>query len=220
MKITLPILFTLSILTLKSTAVTVITNFANGTQSFGTSLSGPTGGFGPFGAFPNRATAFSFTTGTTPSILDSMAFSINLSNGVQTPISALISTGSPVTGGQTATSLGSVTPTSSPSSQVLTIIPGPGYPLDANTTYWVHLTVPSGGAVYSLNNGNAPVIAPAWSLGNTWMYYPNGGGTWSELTSGPQARIVLDVTPIPEPGAAALALVAGMALIPARRRRR
>lgn len=145
-------LLVLSTLTLPASAVTVITDFDPGTQSFAASLSVPTGRFGPFGPFPNRATAFSFTTGTQSPVLGSLTFGINPGNASLSPALAEIHTGSPITGGQTATALGSVTPTSAPTTQSLTVIPGPSYPLDPGTTYWIHLTVPSGSAVYAQKN--------------------------------------------------------------------
>lgn len=52
------------------------------------------------------------------------------------------------------------------------------------------------------------------------MYQPGSGGSWLELTSGPQARISLDVTIIPEPAPTALALIIGLALSLALRRKR
>lgn len=190
----------LPLLCAPAAAVTVITNFAPGTQNFATSLSGPTGSFGPFGSFPDRAVAFSFTTGPVPAVLDSMTFSVNLGNASLSPIAAWISTGSPVTGGQSPAALGNAAPvSSSPVTQILTLAPAGGYALDASTTYWIHLTVPSGSAVYALNNGNAPVTSSGWTLGNTWSYEPGSGGSWTELTSGPQARISMEVQLIPEP---------------------
>ena len=68
------------------------------------------------------------------------------------------------------------------------------------------------------DNGNAPVIEPGWTLGNTWYFAPDFGGSWTEVTSGPQARVELTVEAVPEPSTPLLGLVAaGMVL---RRRRR
>jgi hypothetical protein len=218
MKASLLFATVLPLLCAPAAAVTVITNFAPGTQNFAASMSGPTGGFGPFGSFPDRAVAFSFTTGPVPAVLDSMTFSVNLGNASLSPIAAWISTGSPVTGGHSPAALGSVVPASaSPVTQILTLSPAGGYALDAGTTYWIHLTVPNGGAVYALNNGNAPATSSGWMLGNTWSYEPDFGGSWTELSSGPQARISLEAQLIPEPAFLSLAGAAAALLLLRRR---
>ncbi len=194
----------------------VIDNLGVGTQGFAASLSGPvaTDFFGD--PYDNREVAFSFTSGPALVALSELAFVSNLAGSPSlNSIQATLSTGTVAPGGQDLIALGLTTPTSNtPATQLLTITPSSPVPLTPNTTYWIHFTVPAGDAVYTINNSNAPVIASGWSLDNTWYYAP--GDVWTEVSSGPQARMRLSVIPVPEPTTTSLAVVA-LALI--RRRR-
>jgi MYXO-CTERM domain-containing protein len=198
-----------------SAAVTAINNVGAGTQGFSAGLSGPTGEIFGF-PYENRQVAFSFTTGPVPVEVVSLRFVISQGDVLTDPIHLALSTGSPVAGPVSSVSLGDVAPAVSPITQILTSAPPATVTLDAATTYWVHVTVPSGGAIYSFLNNNVPVFEPGWSMGNTFFYDPLDG--WTELTSGPQARIQLNVQAVPEPGAALLGLGA-LAGCLARRRR-
>lgn len=198
-----------------SAAVTAINNFGAGTQGFAAGLSGPTAEIF-FSPYDNHQVAFSFTTGPVPVEVVSLRFVINQGDVLVDPIHLALSTGSPVAGPVSSLSLGDVAPAVSPITQILTSVPPATVTLNAATTYWVHVTVPSGGAVYSFLNNNVPVFEPGWSLGNTFFYDPIDG--WSELTSGPKARIQLNVQPVPEPGSALLALGALTGCLARRRR--
>lgn len=197
-----------------SPGAVVIDNFGAGTQGFATSISGPTA-VGFFGnPFADRQVAFSFTTGPDEVWMTQLEFSVNITSSAS-PIQLVMSTGSSVPGGVDPVVIGSVAPASNvPTSQTLSISPSGGVHLQASTLYWIHLTVPSGSGNYTFSNNNVPVVDPGWSLGNTWSRIGTNG-TWSELTSGPQARIRMTV--VPEPGSA---LLGSVGLLLALRRRR
>jgi hypothetical protein len=194
-------------------AVVVIDNLTVGPNSFATSVSGPVEG-DIFAPPPNLESAFSFFTGGTASFLDLLELSANVSDH-SVGLQATLSTGSAVPGGTGMTLIGTVTPVSpTPISQLLSFTPGSPILLAASTRYWIHLTVGSGTGSYTLNNTTSQIIEPGWSLENTYYYEP---GTWTELTSGPQARMRLNVTLVPEPGAVILGGLGTLLLI--RRRR-
>ena len=200
-------------------ATIAIDNLSTGTQGFAASLSGPSASFGFFGTFEDRQVAFSFVSGPDNVHLTQLRFSINVGDVAIDPIQATLSTGASVAGGINPITIGGVGPLSpTPVGQLMTLAPQVPIMLSANTNYWVHFTVPTGSAIYTINNGNAPVLESGWTLGNTWYYAPDFGGSWTEVTSGPQARVELTVEAVPEPSGALLGLMAGgMAL---RRRRR
>jgi hypothetical protein len=196
-----------------SNAAVVIDNLATGSQSFSLSLSGPTatGFFG--GSFADREVAFSFTSGDYDTTLNKIEFYVSIGKPILGPIQMTLSTGSSVPGGNDSVVLGSVTPAStSPTVQLLEITPLIPATLTANTLYWIHVTVPSGGAVYSFANTNTPQTESGWSLGNSWSRTPSTA--WSELDSGPVARIRLTV---PEPSSA---LLGGLGLLLLLKRKR
>jgi hypothetical protein len=197
-----------------SPGAVVIDNFGSGNQGFANSLSGPTA-VGFFGnPFADRQVAFSFTTGPEEVWMTKLEFTVNITSNAS-PIQFELSTGSSVPGGVDPVVIGSVAPASTvPISQTLSISPSGGVHLEASTLYWIHLTVPSGSGNYTFSNNNVPVVEPGWSLGNTWSRIGTNG-TWSELSSGPQARIRMTV--VPEPGAALLGS-AGLLLVLRRRR--
>ena len=210
--LTLAVLTTLA-LSSHAGAVVVINNLTAGSNNFATSVSGPVGG-GFFSPPPNRQSAFSFVTGTTAAYLDLLEVSVNVSNN-SVGLQATISTGASVPGGDDLTLIGTVAPASStPITQLLTFTPGSSILLTASTRYWVHLTVASGSGSYALNNTTSQVIEPGWTLENTYYFDPNG---WTEVNSGPQARVRLSVTPIPEPAAP---LLGGLGMLLLLRRRR
>lgn len=223
MKLSILRLFIPASLLLASTSqgsVIAISNLSGGTQSFGASLSGPTANFGFIGGeFENRQVAFSFITGTDTVQLTHFSFSISVGDVNLDPILATLSTGSSVAGGINPVTIGSVAPVSPvPVGQIMSIVPASPIPLQANTNYWVHFTVPAGAGIYSINNGNAPVVEPGWTLGNTWYYEPDFGGLWTEVTSGPLARVRMTVETVPEPSGVLLGLAGGAMML--RRRRR
>ncbi len=199
----------------QSQAVVVIDNLAVGTQSFAASLSGPTAVSFFSGPFNDREVAFSFTTGPDASALTELAFVASMGNPLRDPIQLTLSTGATVPGGVDPVIIGSVTPATSPTTQILSVSPTIPLALDVNTLYWIHFTVPTGGAIYSTSNSNAPTAAPGWALGNTWFSTPSSG--WSDLTSGPVARIRLSVEPVPEPTAALLGGLGCLTLLKRRR---
>ena len=197
-----------------SDAAVVIDNLANGSQSFSQSISGPTATGFLGGSFANREVAFSFTTGSYNTTLNQLDFVVAIGNANLSPIQLELSTGSSVPGGVDPVILGIATPGStSPTVQQLSVTPFVPTPLLANTLYWIHVTVPTGGAVYSFANTNTPTLESGWSLGNSWSRTPSS--SWSELDSGPVARIRLT---IPEPASALLGGL-GMILLLGRRRR-
>lgn len=192
----------------------VIDNLSGGTQGFAASLSGPSAvGFLGF-PFADREVAFSFTSGPDLVRLAQLDFMVNITSNAS-PIQVMLSTGSAVPGGNDPVLVGSVAPAgNSPTTQTLSIVPAGSIFLQPATLYWVHLTVPTGSGNYTLNNNNAPVVDPAWALGNTWSR-TSSTGAWSEINSGPQARIRLTV--VPEPSAL---LLGSCGLLLALRRRR
>ena len=194
-------------------AVVVIDNLTGGGNGFASTVSGPVGG-GFFAPPPGGESAFSFVTGATDSYLSALDVSVNVSNN-SVGLQATISTGSSVPGGVDPVLIGTVAPASStPITQILAFTPGSTILLEASTRYWIHLTVASGSGSYALNNTQSQVIEPGWTLENTFYY---SFGLWSEIDSGPQARMRLTVTPVPEPGATVLAGI-GMLLLLRRRR--
>lgn len=201
-----------------SRAAVVIDNLTLGSQSSSLSLSGPTATTGFFVQlpFPDREVAFSFTTAAQATQLTKLLFAVSIAKPSLDPIQWALSTGTSAPGGTNTQIIGSVAPaSSSPTSQILTLTPSTPILLDANTTYWMHITVPTGAALYSFQNTDSQIIEPGWSLGNSWSKDPSN--PWNELTSGPQARIRMSVAPIPEPSAM---LLGGVGLIAFMRRRR
>jgi hypothetical protein len=201
-----------------SHATLVINNLAAGTQGFALSLSGPAAEFFPGEPFNDRQVAFSFTTGADAVFLSNVSFSINIGDPSLSPVELTLSTGSVVPGGTGAISLGSVAPLSpTPGVQLLSLAPTSVVTLNPSTEYWMHFTVPAGAGIYAINNSNTPVFAPGWSMGNSWAYDPDFGGSWSELANGTQARVSIDVQTVPEPTTAMLG-AAGMFCLLRRRR--
>lgn len=199
-----------------SQAAVVIDNLAAGTQSFSASLSGPSASIRFFGPFVNREVAFSFTSGTADSILTQFEFTTGVGAGTLNPINVTLSTGLLAPGGINSLLLGSVAPLSnSPGTQLLSVIPTLPPTLLANTLYWIHFTVPTGSSIYTIANSDAPVQAPGWNLGSTWLQDPNN--PWNELNSGPLAKVRLTVDSIPEPSAM---LLGGLSLLFLMKRRR
>lgn len=211
MKATLPSLLAALALASNASAVVVIDNLATGTQSFASSVTGPVGG-GFLAPPAGRESAFSFVTGTTASYLDSLEMLVNVVNNT-VGIQVVLSTGSSVPGGTNPVVVGTTNAAASPITQLVSVTPASTILLDASTRYWVHLTVPSGSGAYSFNNTNTPTIASGWTLENTHEY---AFSTWSEITGGPQARIRLSVTPVPE---ASPTLLGGIGIILLLRRR-
>jgi hypothetical protein len=197
-------------------ATIVIDNLATGTQSSSLSVSGPTA-TGFFGnPFNDREVAFSFTTGGTASYLMEFTFAMAIGSSQLSPIQISLSTGSSAPGGTNPVILGSVAPASvTPTSQVLTVLPTLPPLLDANTIYWAHVTVPSGGAIYSFANTDTPVFSSGWSLGTSWSRTPSSA--WTELDSGPVARVRMTAEAVPEPTAASLGGIAALLLLGRRR---
>lgn len=199
-------------------AALVINNITPSTQNFAASLSGPTAEIF-FSPFEDRQFAFSFTTGPDTVTVTDFTFSISLGDVILSPIQITLSTGTVVPGGTGGITLGTVAPLSpTPVGQLLTVTPTSTVTLTPSTNYWIHLTVPSGGGIYSVNNSNNPILAPGWSLGNSWYYEPDFGGSWTEITSGPKARVNLNVESVPEPTTVVLGAVSGLLLCTRRRR--
>lgn len=217
MKTSLMIAALLSLMISKSShAAVVIDNLATGSQSYSASLSGPSASIRFFGPFVNREVAFSFTSGSVDTLLTQFEFTTGVGAGTLNTIDVTLSTGILAPGGMNSILLGSVTPPSnSPGTQLLSISPALPPMLLANTLYWIHFTVPSGSSIYTISNSDAPVSAPGWSLGSTWLQDPNN--PWNELNSGPLAKVRLTVDSIPEPSAA---LLGGIGLLLLLRRNR
>lgn len=204
-----------SVLSQAAQAVVVIDNLAAGTQGFAATVSGPTGG-GFFAPPPNGQAVFSFVTGTDRTYINSLSVSVNVSNSSQ-PLVATLSSGPTIPSVAGPIEIGSVAGTvGGPITQTLTFVPGSQLILEAATRYWIHFAVNVGNGSYTLNNTNTPVVDPEWTLENS-HYRSNSLSPWNEVTSGPQARVRLDVTVIPEPAAA---LLGGMGMLVLLRRRR
>lgn len=213
MKYTLPSLIAAIAITSNVRAVVVIDNLTPGGNSFASSVTGPVGS-GIFAPPPNRQSTFSFVTGSNASYLDMLEIVVNVSNN-SSGMQAVISTGSSLPGGSGGTVISTVIAASSPITQVLTFTPSSTILLDAATQYWVLLSVPSGSGAFSMNNTTNVTTAPGWTLENTYFYEPS---FWTELSSGPQARIRLSVTPIPEVSAPMMGCI-GVFLLLRRRNR-
>jgi hypothetical protein len=197
-------------------AALVIDNIGNGSNAFSSTLSGPTatGFFFPT-PFENREIAFSFTTGTTETYLESLSMVMNIGKGILDPIQIALSTGASAPGGTGTVTLGSATPVGSPANQTLTFMPTVPPVLQPSTLYWLHITVPSGAAVYSVPSSDGAVLASGWSLGTTWTKTPSTA--WTEGNSILGGDIRLNASPVPEPGTAMLGSI-GMLLLIRRRR--
>ena len=194
-------------------AIVVIDNLTVSGVTFATSISGPVGA-GFLAPPPGRESAFSFVTGTTDHYLSMLEIAVNVSNN-SVGLQASISTGSSVPGGIDEVVIGTVAPLSSaPTGQTLTFTPASTILLEGSTRYWIHLTVASGSGSYSLNNTQGQIIEPGWTLENTFYYDP---GLWTEVDSGPQARMRMSVIPVPEPGSPLLGVL-GLIFLFRRRR--
>ncbi|OYV06070.1 MAG: hypothetical protein CFE26_08315, partial [Verrucomicrobiales bacterium VVV1] len=198
-------------------AAVVINNLPFGTQGFAESLSGPDGQdfFGD--PFADHEIAFSFTTGNADATLTEIAFLVSISSNGTSPIQLELSTGNSAPGGTNPIIFGAATPSGpTPVSQILTVNPGSPAQLQANTQYWIRMTVPVGTDLYALQNTNTPTLAPGWSLGTTWRTEP--GVPWEEINSNlfPRVRLTA-VEAVPEPGT--LLLSSGGLLLLFRRKR-
>lgn len=194
-------------------AAVVIDNLNSTTNGFSTGLTGPSAGIPPFFSLPNHQTAFTFTTGADDDELVSVEIVITVVNN-SSAISAMLSTGSSVPGGTNPISIASLTPTVSSGGTTLNFTAASPIALAANTTYWVHFTVPTGAGYYSVLHADSPTEQLGYSLGTSWQYSPLGG--WSDI--GPQIRTRITTTAvIPEPAAA---LTGGLGLLLLLRRRR
>jgi hypothetical protein len=175
----------------------VIDNLFSTSNGFSTGLTGPVGrGF--LGPPRDSQTAFSFTTGSDADALVSLETYISVTDN-NSPILATLSTGPNVPGGTNPISLGSVTPAATSGFTVITHTPASPIALAANTTYWIHYTVPSSNAWYGVLHADAPTTQLGYTLGTSWQSTFNTA--WSDIT--PQARIRLTtVNPVPEPSSA------------------
>lgn len=196
-------------------AAVVIDNLTAGTQGFSTGMTGPDANIGGFFQIPNNQSAFQFTTGGISDTLLTLEAVINVVDN-SSPILATISTGASVPGGTNPQTIGNVAPVVGSGTTIVTFTPAAPIALAANTTYWVHFTVPTGEGYYSLLNSDAPVENQGWDLLNTWNLPTMGG--WNEITSGPQARVRITTSSVvPEPSVVLLSAFGTLALL--RRRR-
>ncbi len=207
------------LLALGSPAAVVIDSFS-GSSNGNSAASGPTAGFFLPGTFTDREAAFDFYTGSTASWLNQLDLLIAVGDH-STPLEASLTTGSTAPG-TNPVSIGSFTPSSpSPTLQTFSFQPNPNTILLApNTRYWVHLTVSSGGGLYTLSYSDTQNNAPGWSLDETWGYTPPGSPSptgWNQDGTPGVAKARLDVTVVPEPGAL---LLCGLGMLVLLRRRR
>ena len=196
-------------------AAVVITNLTGGTQSFSSDISGPTAQVFSF-PIPNRQTAFSFTSGPTLSTFVSLDALVTPGDN-SSPLTATLSTGSSVPGGTNPINIGSFQ-ASTFVAQVASFSAAPAttITLQPNTEYWVHLTVPSGGGIYSIQNADNATTASGWALNPT--YQRADTAPWTPLSGNLRARVELTVDQIPEPGSTLLTIIA-LSAIALRRRR-
>lgn len=214
------ILAGLALLAAPAHGVLVIDSFAGSTGG-ASAASGPTASFF-FGLspYPDREAAFTFTTGTTDTYLDELRMSLTIGDNTSA-LEATLSTGPSAPGGTGTIPLGSYAPASaSPTIQTATFTQSPNsILLSANTEYWIHLSVPTGGGIYNITFTDTPAYETGWSLGDTWAFTPASGlppTGWNQDGTSGVARIQLEVTPVPEPTAA---LLGGIGLLALLRRR-
>lgn len=217
--LTLPIYTALPFLIGSAHAALVIDSFS-GSTSGAASASGPTAAFFGFSPFPDREAAFTFTTGNGDTYLDQLQISVTIGDN-SSPLSASLSTGPSAPGGNNVVQLGTFSATPTPTIQVATFTQTPStILLTANTEYWVHLTVPTGGGIYTMTFSDTPSYANGFSLGDTWAYTPTSGlppTGWNQDGTSGVARIRLNVTNVPEP---TVALLSGLGVLALLRRRR
>lgn len=218
MKSGIPILFAALLLAPSaSPAAVVINNLSGGTQGFSESLSGPDG-LDDFGfPFQNHEIAFSFTTSSATVNLTEIAFLASIGGAGLSPIRLTLSAGASAPGGTAPVVLGSVTPGGNvPITQLLSVSPSSLVTLAANTTYWVHFTVPSGPDIYTVLSANQPVVEPGWSLGTTWR--TDEFTPWEEINSILHPRVRLTVQAVPEASSFLIASLSAVLAISMRRR--
>lgn len=216
----LPLVAGLSLLAKPARAVLVIDSFS-GSTSGTAAASGPTAAFFGFDPFPDREAALTFTTGSSAAYLDELRLSLSIGDN-SSALFASLSTGASAPGGTGTIPLGSFSPGGGgPTIQTASFTPAPNsLLLAANTEYWIHLTVPTGGGIYALTFSDTPSSSGGFSQDETWAFTPTGSlpptGWNLDSTSG-VARMQLEVTPVPEP---AVAWLGGLGAFLMLRRRR
>ena len=194
-------------------AAVVIDNLNSTTNGFSTGLTGPVGN-GILGAPRESETAFTFTTGPDADALVSLESVVSIVNSA-TPFVATLSTGPSVPGGTNSITIGSASPSGTFGSiTTVTLTPTVPIPLAANTTYWVHYTVPTGNGWYGILHAESPTTQLDFTLGTSWS--KTILSPWSDIT--PQARVrITTVNPVPEPAISLLGSIGTLLLL--RRRR-
>lgn len=222
MKVLLLISVSAILTAISAPAAIVFDSITNGT--FGgasTTITGPNSALIVFGTpspFPNHEVAVEFQTGPLPSTLDQLEFALNTGLSPSTDaVDVSLSTGATAPGGAATVSLGSVSPTGSNPTEILSITPTVPPSLAANSSYWLHFTTSGNAPLYSL----APIFGGgatgSWSINEVSILHPNVSPNWTTQASLIPALRIQGTEAIPEPSAILLCTLGLLASMQRRR---
>ena len=207
-------LITLSSILLYSTihAAVVIPNIPAAGNGFSFSISGPNAStFGGLVPLPDRELAFTVTTGSSSATLSSLSM-VMISSDNSAPIDVTIGEGS-LPGTTNRSLIFSQTLGPAAGIQTVSFARQNAPTLNANTTYWFHITSSDAGLASLLSNDATPNYqGSGWTMGHVQS---KSGTTAPWVPSSQYARVQL--TAVPEPSTAAIGAL-GLSLILLRRR--